>query len=107
MLQVLLLTHYYLVVIGLLYKAQLDDCQHRVTNPAQAKGPAREGALALEMLLLIHSSIHLSMHPSVYSFVGLFAHASNTRLLLGSCLDSPEKAPLRRLVIQLLTYSQT
>ena len=36
-----------LVLIGLLYKAYPDGCQHRFTNPAEAKALPRQGASAL------------------------------------------------------------
>ncbi len=37
----------YLVLLGLLYKAQPKGCQHRFTDPAETKALPHEGALAL------------------------------------------------------------
>ena len=38
-------------MIGLLYKAAPHGCKHRFTNPAEAKAPPHEAALALVILL--------------------------------------------------------
>ncbi len=39
--------HHFSVVVGLLYKAEPDGCQHRFTNPAEAKALPHEQASAL------------------------------------------------------------
>jgi len=59
---------YHLVVIGMLYKAAPNGCQHRFTNPADAKNLPHEGALALVMLchhqlLMLCDSVML-LYPS-------------------------------------------
>ncbi len=40
------------VLIGLLYKAYPDGCQHRFTSPAEAKALPHEGASALVVCVL-------------------------------------------------------
>ena len=53
-------------MIGLLYKAYPDGCQHRVMNPAQAKALPREGASALIIAVVQSVSFTLSAEQAEY-----------------------------------------
>ncbi len=76
------------IVIGLLYKAERDACQHRCTNYAEAKALSHEGFCAGRYHSDAYSSGQLQLHTATMTAIIEDARLeSMTHLSVSTCCD--------------------